>query len=186
VPRHAPNSACPVTSPFSLPRAGLVRHARFLARILVRWSVRDARVYACSVLYTISYRVHVYKITRRASLKSVSYVSAPWNSSLTRQQSPVDVESIWRHVQRRRQMFSTHSPTTVGCLRIVHINVLRARYVSVEHRRSYVCRSKCGQQRSAVRRRPSVLLTTTKDGCSSEIFLSLEMPVQYATTPSFR
>jgi len=28
-------------------------------------SVRDARVYTCTrVLYTISYRVHVYKITR--------------------------------------------------------------------------------------------------------------------------
>ena len=30
-------------------------------------SVRDARVYTCKhVLYTISYRVHVYKITRQA------------------------------------------------------------------------------------------------------------------------
>jgi len=38
--RHARTSACPVTSPFSSPRAGLVRHARFLARILARLSVR--------------------------------------------------------------------------------------------------------------------------------------------------
>jgi len=40
----------------------LVRHeARFL---LARMSIRDALVYTCRVLYTISYRVHVYKITR--------------------------------------------------------------------------------------------------------------------------
>ena len=63
-------SACPATSPFSLPRAGHARRssptcpptyptrALFLARILARMSVSDACV------YTISYRVHVYKITR--------------------------------------------------------------------------------------------------------------------------
>jgi len=38
--------------------------ADFRARIVARMSVRDARVYACTrELYTISYRVHVYKIT---------------------------------------------------------------------------------------------------------------------------
>jgi len=37
----------------------------FLATILARMSVRDAHVYTCKrVLYTINYRVHVYKITR--------------------------------------------------------------------------------------------------------------------------
>jgi len=65
---------CPATSPFSLPRAGHARRssptcpptcptrgALFLARILERMSVRDARVYTCKrVLYTISY----HKITR--------------------------------------------------------------------------------------------------------------------------
>ena len=59
-------SACPATSPFSLPRAGHARRsspicptrAIFLARILPRMSVKDARVYTCTrVLY-------VYKITR--------------------------------------------------------------------------------------------------------------------------
>jgi len=37
-----------------------------LARILARISVKkNARVYTCErVLYTISYRIHVYKITR--------------------------------------------------------------------------------------------------------------------------
>jgi len=55
------------------PRAGHARgssptcptRAIFLVRILARMSVRDARVYMCTrVLYKISYRVHVYKITR--------------------------------------------------------------------------------------------------------------------------
>ena len=41
--------------------------ADFRARIVARMSVSDARVYTCTlVLYTISYRVHVYKITRYA------------------------------------------------------------------------------------------------------------------------
>jgi len=41
------------------------RGALFLARILARFSVRDAPVHTCKrVLYTISYRVHFYKITR--------------------------------------------------------------------------------------------------------------------------
>ena len=70
-------SACLATSPFSLPRAGHARRfsptcpptcltrALLLATILARMSVRDARAYTCKrVLYTISYRVHVYKITR--------------------------------------------------------------------------------------------------------------------------
>jgi len=63
--RRLPRSAC------HEPRAGHARrsspacpptcHALFLARM----SVRDARVYTCKrVLYTISYRVPVYKITR--------------------------------------------------------------------------------------------------------------------------
>jgi len=64
------------TSPFSLPRAGHARwssptcptrRAIFLARILARMSVSDTRVYTCRptrMQYTISYRVHVYKITR--------------------------------------------------------------------------------------------------------------------------
>jgi len=39
--------------------------ADFRARIFARMSIKDARVYTCKrVLYTISYRVHVYKITR--------------------------------------------------------------------------------------------------------------------------
>ena len=72
-------SACPATSPFSLPRAGHARRssptcpptcptrALFFARILARMSVRDARVYTYKrvlLLYTITYCVHVYKITR--------------------------------------------------------------------------------------------------------------------------
>ena len=66
-------SACPATSRFSLPRAGHARRssptcptrALFLTRILARMSVSDTRVYTCKrILYTISYRVHVYKITR--------------------------------------------------------------------------------------------------------------------------
>ena len=51
--------------------------ADFRASILARMSVRDARMYTCKrVLYTISYRVHVYKIT------SVS-VSVLWNLSIS-------------------------------------------------------------------------------------------------------
>jgi len=76
---HARRSSltCPATSPFSLQRAGHARRSSptcpptcptrelFLSRILTRMSVRDARVYTCTcVLYTISCRVHVYKITR--------------------------------------------------------------------------------------------------------------------------
>jgi len=73
-------SACPAPAEvgtFSLPRAGHARQssltcpptrptrALFLARILERLSVMDARMHTCKcVLYTISYRVHVYKITR--------------------------------------------------------------------------------------------------------------------------
>jgi len=73
-------SACPATSPLAChepethddPRRlvrRLVRHSLFLVRILARMSVRetvrDACVYTCKhVLYTISYLVHVYKITR--------------------------------------------------------------------------------------------------------------------------
>jgi len=39
--------------------------ADFRARIVARMSVRGVRVYTCTrVLYTIMYRVHVYKITR--------------------------------------------------------------------------------------------------------------------------
>ena len=54
-----------------------VRGALFLARILARLSIMDARVHTCKrVLYTISYRVHVYKIT------SVS-VSVLWNLSIS-------------------------------------------------------------------------------------------------------
>jgi len=46
----------------------LVQHARFSSRILARTSVRDARMYTCKrVLYTISYCVHVYKITRQTN-----------------------------------------------------------------------------------------------------------------------
>jgi len=70
-------SACPATSPFSLPRAGHAR-AGHLADLIVRRLVRhapfslrgcplgpDALVYTYKrVLYTISYRVPVYKITR--------------------------------------------------------------------------------------------------------------------------
>jgi len=42
----------------------LVRYTIFLARILTRMSTRNARVHTSTcVLYTISYRVHVYKIT---------------------------------------------------------------------------------------------------------------------------
>ena len=56
-------SACPVTSPFSLPRAGhacrhddprtFVRRALFLARILARMSVEYARVYTRASLTDI-------------------------------------------------------------------------------------------------------------------------------------
>jgi len=45
--------------------ADLSERAIFLARILARMSVRDARLYTCTrVLYTISGRAHVYKITQ--------------------------------------------------------------------------------------------------------------------------
>ena len=70
-------SACPATSPFSLPTsrtrttilaelsADLSVTRAFPRDVLARMSVRNARVYTCKrVLYTISYRVHVYKITR--------------------------------------------------------------------------------------------------------------------------
>jgi len=55
-PTRTSSPTCPPTRP---------TRALFLARILARLSVRDARVHTCKrVLYTISYRVHVYKITR--------------------------------------------------------------------------------------------------------------------------
>jgi len=57
--RRLPRSACHEPNTHADPRR-LPTRAIFLARILARMSVRDARVYT----YTISYRVHVYKITR--------------------------------------------------------------------------------------------------------------------------
>ena len=78
-------SACPANSPFCLLRPGHARRssptcpptcptrALFLAMIVARMSVRDARVYTCQrVLYTIRYRVHVYKITLMSVSVSVS------------------------------------------------------------------------------------------------------------------
>ena len=78
-------SGTPATSPFSLLRAGHTRRSwltcsptcptreLFLARILERMSVRDALVYTRKrvllLLYTISYRVHVYKTEKH--LKNV-------------------------------------------------------------------------------------------------------------------
>jgi len=57
--RRLPHSACHEPDTHDDPRR-LVRRL-FLARM----SVRDVRVYTCKrVVYTISYRVHVYKITR--------------------------------------------------------------------------------------------------------------------------
>ena len=74
-------SACPATSPFSLPRAGHARRSSptcpTRALFLARMSVRNARVYTCKrVLYTISYRVQNYTIGT-----SLMSVSVPWNSS---------------------------------------------------------------------------------------------------------
>ena len=52
------------SSPTSARESEVVPESR--ARILARMSVRDARVHTCKrVLYTISYRVHVYKINDR-------------------------------------------------------------------------------------------------------------------------
>jgi len=61
--RRARKSACPVTSPFSLPRAGHTR-TRILADLSdTHVSSRgSSRVYTCTrVLFTISYRVPIYK-----------------------------------------------------------------------------------------------------------------------------
>jgi len=82
-------SACPATSPFSLPRA---RHARrssptcpTRALFLARMSVRDTRTYTCTVHDKLSCtRLQISSIG--ASLMSVSVsvsVSVPWNSSIT-------------------------------------------------------------------------------------------------------
>ena len=55
-PTRTSSPTCPPTRP---------TRALFPARILARLSVRDARVNTCKrVLYTICYRVHVYKISR--------------------------------------------------------------------------------------------------------------------------
>jgi len=61
------------------PRRLVRRGTIFLAKILARMSVRDARVYTCTRLQTY---------TIGASLMSVSMlvsVSVPWNSSFKRQ-----------------------------------------------------------------------------------------------------
>jgi len=58
-PTRTYSPTCPPTRPTR------ARRAFFFAMILARLSVRDARVHTCKrVLYRISYRVHVYKITR--------------------------------------------------------------------------------------------------------------------------
>jgi len=66
--RRLPRSACQEPDTHDDPRRlvrRLVRHARFLARILAMMSVRDARVCTCTVHDKLSCtRLHVYKITR--------------------------------------------------------------------------------------------------------------------------
>jgi len=99
----ARKSACPATSPFSLPRAEHARRssptcpptcptrALFVARILARKSVGDARVYTCTC--TVHDKLSCTRLqnyTINASQKSVLVslsVSVPWNSSLTVERS---------------------------------------------------------------------------------------------------
>jgi len=66
-------SACPIAGDFPVQLATSRTHTTILVDLsadlsdtfLARMFVRDARVYTCNrVLYTISYRVHVYQITR--------------------------------------------------------------------------------------------------------------------------
>ena len=87
----------------------LDRYARFSSRglALARLSVRDARVHTCKrILYTISYRVHVYKIIHDKCIPKS--VSRPWNSSLTTRQILMFAIrkgcGAMRNVLRRRDM----------------------------------------------------------------------------------
>jgi len=87
-PWRARKSACPATSPFSLPRAEHAQRSSptcpTRALFLTRMSIRDARVYTCTEHDKLSC-TRLQNYTIGASLKSVS---VPWNSSLTTHSEP--------------------------------------------------------------------------------------------------